>query len=301
MKNLVPIKQLILSISDTLLTSVCYYALPIIGIPSSKSRSNRSKWLSEAEYLTVPKSFLAFLVGFIDGDGCISIKRDKDYVTFRLIISLHLDDISTINYIQSVLKIGKIYTYPSRKSPTVKLVFNKTELQEVLFPLLQYHGIFFLTKNRRTQYDLAMFILNNNVKLSSELIQTVPVIHKQPKTAKGYVNLPFFNDWIVGFTCGEGSFFIKQNNDGCFQLKQKLHFLLFDAFKLVFNTTRKITVDKELYAQFGVSSKSDVQNVINFFSFSGHHALIGLKFIQYSIWLEKLKNSSRYAKLNFPR
>jgi hypothetical protein len=75
---------------------------------------------------------------------------------------------------------------------------------------------------------------------------------------------------------------MKKNNDGCFQIKQRLHLLLFEAFKLVFNTTRKITVDKELYAQFGVSSKADIQKVIDFFSFSGHHPLIGLKNIQYS-------------------
>jgi len=80
----------------------------------------------------------------------------------------------------------------------------------------------------------------------------------------------------------EGSFFIKKNNDACFQLKQRLHVKLFEAFKLVFNTERKISLDKDLYVQFGVSSKADIQTVINYFSFSGHHPLIGLKNIQYS-------------------
>ena len=93
---------------------------------------------------------------------------------------------------------------------------------------------------------------------------------------------------------------MKKNNDGCFQIKQRLHLLLFEALKIVFNTTRKITVDKELYAQFSVSSKSDVQNVINFFSFSGHQPLIGLKNVQYSTWLENLINSERYKNLKFP-
>ena len=74
---------------------------------------------------------------------------------------------------------------------------------------------------------------------------------------------------------------VKNNNDGCFQLKQRLHLLLFEAFKLVFNTDRKITVDQKLYIQFGVSSKSDIQNVINFFSFSGYHPFVVYKNIQY--------------------
>jgi len=84
----------------------------------------------------------------------------------------------------------------------------------------------------------------------------------------------------------EGSFFVKNNNDGCFQLKQRVHVLLFEAFKLVFETTRKIQGQGQgenigPYNQFSVSSKADIQKVINFFSFSGHHPLIGLKGIQY--------------------
>jgi hypothetical protein len=85
----------------------------------------------------------------------------------------------------------------------------------------------------------------------------------------------------VGFAMSEGSFFVKANNDGCFQLKQRIHINLFEAFKLVFDTNRKIETEKGLYNQFGVSSKSDIQKVINFFSFSGLHPLVGLKGIQY--------------------
>ena len=79
----------------------------------------------------------------------------------------------------------------------------------------------------------------------------------------------------------EGSFFLKNNNDGCFQLKQRVDTLLFKAFKLVFETSRKIDIEKGLYNQFSVSSKADIQKVINFFSFSGYHPLIGLKGYQY--------------------
>jgi hypothetical protein len=44
--------------------------------------------------------------------------------------------------------------------------------------------------------------------------------------------------------------------------------MLFEAFKLVFETTRKIDTEKGLYNQFSVSSKADIQKVIDFFSFS---------------------------------
>lgn len=98
----------------------------------------------------------------------------------------------------------------------------------------------------------------------------------------------------------EGSFFIKNNNDACYQLKQRLHVVLFDAIKLVFNTNIKLDINKDLYIQYSVSSIKDIQTVVNFFSFTGLHPLIGLKGIKYTTWLSDLRNSSRYANLNFP-
>lgn len=328
-KNLVSLKQQLIIFFSVSFPSIYYYAGGLLLFFIAKARlfifykiknkaqarklllrkvignidsnSYTKKLDPTTEHLVIPKSFLAFLIGFIDGDGYIGIRKGyKDKVEVYLSISIHLDDISILNYIQSILKIGKIYSYPKRKSPTVRLVISKSELQEVLFPLFLHHGFFFLTKTRRAQYDLAMYIFNNNVKIYTELPTVAPNIKELPSSALEYTNLPFFKDWVVGFVCAEGSFFIKTNLDGCFQIKQRLHLLLFEAFKLIFKTNRKITVDKELYAQFGVSSKSDVQNVINFFSFSGYHPLVGLKSIQYSAWLDKLRNSVRYKNLKFP-
>jgi hypothetical protein len=74
---------------------------------------------------------------------------------------------------------------------------------------------------------------------------------------------------------------MKCNNDGCFQIKQKMHYEMFEAFKIIFNTNRKISIDEYNHTQFGVSSKTDIQTVIQFFSFSGLHPLIGLKAVQY--------------------
>lgn len=275
--------------------------LPIIGIISSRVHINRKNRLSEKEYLDIPKSFLAFLVGIIDGDGYIQVsKTEKGFIAVKLTISLHIEDISVLNYIQSVLKIGKLKTYAHLKSPVCRLVFNKTDLQEVLFPLLLHHKIFFLTETRRDQFNRAMCIMKNSIKLFSDIPQSPEIIFKLPSTPEGYVNLHFFKNWIVGFTMSEGSFFIKNNNDACYQLRQRLHILLFDAIKLVFDTDRKLDINKDQYIQFSVSSKKDIQTVIDFFSFRGLHPLIGLKGIQYATWINNLRNSSRYGNLRFP-
>lgn len=278
--------------------------LPTVGTVSKHALKKGKKIrLEKKEYLLIPYQFIAFLVGFIDGDGYIQITRTpKGYITIKLIIGIHLEDLSILEYIQSVLKLGKIEINKDHKSPNCKLIINRTDLQEVIFPLLLYHDIFFLTETRRYQFDLAMFILKNDKKVFEEIPSknNIPTFFKLPETALDYINLHFFKHWVVGFTVAEGSFLMKKNNDGCFQLKQRIHIQLFESFKLLFNTNRKIIVENNKYNQFSVSSKTDVQKVINFYSFSGYHPLIGLKGIQYLNWLTNLRNSSRYKDLNFP-
>jgi hypothetical protein len=129
-----------------------------------------------------------------------------------------------VKYIQSVLKVGRINTYPAIN--TVKYIISRTDLQEVVFPLLAHHGLFFLTKVRRAQFDRAMFILQNNINLFSQLPTEIPTRNTstynttlsaaggtssraggglrtralRSKTGVGYTQLPFFLNWIVGFT-----------------------------------------------------------------------------------------------------
>ena len=293
------IKITILGISVVFLYSI----LPTIGNVHKNALKKMKKILDKKDYVSVPASFLAFLVGLIDGDGYIQItKTTKGFITMKLIISLHIEDISTLEYIHSTLKLGKINVYKDLRSPSCKLVINRTELQEILFPLLIHNNIFFLTETRINQFNLAMYILKNDLKMFEDLPSrdNIKDVFKLPEDAKGYTLLHFFKNWIVGFTCSEGSFFIKNNNDGCFQLKQRIHTNLFEAFKLVFNTNRKIDTTNN-FNQFGVSSKSDIQTVINLFSFEGLHPLIGLKYIQYIKWLNNLQNSTRYSKLHYPK
>lgn len=262
------IKITILAVSVIFLYSI----LPTIGNVHINALKKMNKLLDKKDYISIPTSFLAFLVGLIDGDGYIQItKTTKGFITIKLIISLHSEDISTLEYIHSVLKLGKINIYKDLRSPTCKLVINKTELQEILFPLLIHNNIFFLTETRINQFNLAMHILRKDIKLFEEIPSrdNIEDVFKLPENANGYTLLHFFKNWI-GFTCSEGSFFIKSNNDGCFQLKQRIHTNLFEAFKLVFHTTRKIDTTNN-FNQFGVSSKSDIQTIINFFSFEGLH------------------------------
>ena len=286
------------------LDNIISMELPTIGTVSSQAlKKGRKLRICKKEYEAIPSQFIAFLAGLIDGDGYIQVtKTTKGFIAIKLVICLSLEDISTLEYIHSVLKLGKITIYKDIKNPICKLIINKTDLQEILFPLFLQHKIFFLTETRRNQFDSAMFIFKNNLKLYNHIpnINQIPSIFELPKTAPEYINLNFFYNWLVGFTNAEGSFLIKKNIEGCFQLKQRIHNELFKSFKLLFNTKRNISIEMDKYAQFSVSSKADIQTVIDFFSFSGLHPLIGLKNIQYFKWITNLRNSFRYRNLNYP-
>lgn len=171
--------------------------LPTVGDvhPNALKKYNKNIRSDKKEYLSIPVSFLSFLVGLIDGDGYIMIsKTPKGYITIKLVISLHLNDLSTLEYIRSVLKIGKISIHKDLKSPSCRLIISRTDLQEVFFPLLLYHNIFFLTETRANQFNLAMYILENNIKRYDNIPKDIPSKFELPKSPSDYTLLHFFNN-----------------------------------------------------------------------------------------------------------
>ena len=285
--------------NETFFYLVIFFSLTTIGIINIRALRGQ-KIASDKKYAeNIPYAFMAMFAGLVDGDGYISITNASGYIRLQLIIALHIRDVEMLNHIQSVLRVGRVNIYPASK--TAKLTISKTDLQEIIFPLLSYHNIFFLTNTRISQFELAMYILETNIILFSEIPAVSLVTQKifLPTTALEYYQLPFFFNWLVGFTIGEGSFIEKTNGEFNFSLVQRSHPLLFAAFQLVFNSTRQIE-ERSGISRFVVSSKKDIQSVVNFFSFSNLHPLLGYKLIQYNNWVNGLKNSLRYADLKLP-
>lgn len=278
--------------------------LPTVGLVSPHAIKKGQKILfpvDKSKFLSIPYSFLSLFVGLIDGDGYILVHQtSKGFIKINLTLSLNIRDLSVLQYIYSILNFGNINVYPKKGKPdTCKLVINRTDLQQILFPLLIHHKLFFLNDRRIKQFDKAMYIFIHNIKLFNEIPSYIKTFFPLPDTAVSYTKLPFFQNWIVGFTIAEGSFLFKSNGDACFQLRQRKHLLLFEAFKLQFGTNRSITTEKDLYHLLSLSSKEDIQQVITFFSFSGLHPLLGHQLIRYQNWLSQLKMSNRYSNLKF--
>lgn len=246
-------------------------------------------------------SFLAFLVGVIDGDGYIQMrKKINGYIEFNLVITFNNRDMATFEYILSKLHFGIIARV---NSTTSKLVVYNFELKYILVPLLLKHGLFFLTENRINQYNWLLFTLEHNIKKWELLPDSVPnyspFILQDPKFL--LQNIWYFNNWFVGFVVAEGSFFVQANKEICFSLGQKGNKVLIESIYLKFKPSRAIYYsEKNKVYLIRMSSLRDIQKVINFFSFENHYPLIGYKKDSYETWLKALKESSRYKGLIFP-
>lgn len=264
--------------------------------------------------IKISKELLALIIGFIDGDGYIRINRklknnytsnhNKYYVYVSLIINLNNSELELLKYFNMYLKIGNVYNItPKKGNKLARWEINKTELIDVFIPLLEKYNILFLTETRQKQYLLLKYIINNNIIDYKDIIyhkNNINIYIDNNIIVNNFNSLSYFNNWLVGFTMAEGSFLIKRNNDFCFQIKQKYNFELLKDISSFFKTNRKLNINKNKYIQFYVSSKHDIQNIINFFSYSNNHSLLGNKLIYYNKWLYNLKNSKRYKYLNIP-
>ena len=127
-------------------------------------------------------------------------------------------------------------------------------------------------------------------------IPVSPLLSALPSSALAYTLLPFFANWVVGFTIAEGSFFIKANLSAFFETKSTPSTLCRIPYLILLDS---YIVDGG-YSQFSLASRKDVQSVVHFFSFSGHHPLMGYKATQYGQWIDQLRSSVRYRDLTLP-
>jgi hypothetical protein len=147
--------------------------------------------------LSIPKSFLAMLVGLIDGDGYLKVvKTTTGFLQVEMVLGLELKDLGLIQHIHSVLGFGRVLI---NEKNVAKYIMGRADLQQCFFPLLLHHGLFFLTFTRRDQFNKMMAVFMGNITRFAGLPSVYPTYYPLPVTALGFVRLPFFADWTVGF------------------------------------------------------------------------------------------------------
>jgi len=100
------------------------------------------------------------------------------------------------------------------------------------------------------------------------------------------INLPYFNNWFVGFTIAEGSFQIKAKGSAHFSIVQSgienykiikaIHYFIKGPDSL----NHQIKAEKSKVYRISFSSKKDLTFIIIFF----YKNLLGLKKLQFDNW-----------------
>lgn len=110
----------------------------------------------------------------------------------------------------------------------------------------------------------------------------------------------FADGWQV-YINKVGSFGFKSTGSAFFQIKQKgvENYNIIKAICLIIagRESKPIKADSAGCYQLSLTSRIDVQKVVDFFSSPNNHPLYGYKLSQYIIWLAALKTSSRYAQI----
>lgn len=170
-------------------------------LPSREYSSNQNTSFTkpgEYEYKGVTltnknKILLYKFIGFIDGDGYIRVtkksKLNKDnqiinYIYISLVILLNENELDLLNIFNSLLSggsplatpgnykynLGKVYNVtPKKGKKLVRLEINKTNIKNILIPLLDNNNIQFLTKTRQEQFLLVKYIFYNNLTYYEEI------------------------------------------------------------------------------------------------------------------------------------
>src|SRR3982750_3166178 len=98
------------------------------------------------------KNFMAFLIGFMDGDGYFDIGEQKQYkkkakalvkstIRIRLASNIRVRDIFLLEYFVKVLGVGKLSMISGREQ--VRVIFSKTDLITTILPFIKEHNLLF--------------------------------------------------------------------------------------------------------------------------------------------------------------
>ena len=245
---------------------------------------------------------LELFIGILDGDGYIEIGPQKQYnnnknpnnqpnstVRSRIVLRLHKNDKDLLTFFKNELKIGKIDEL--KKENQYRLIISKTDTLSIIYPFLKNNNIEFLTYNRRRQFFLFKYIVENNITHWEDLdfnkIDSLFLATNKNFSFVEIINLPYFYNWLVGFTMAEGSFHIKARGTAHFSIVQSGNDN-YDIIKAIHyfikgpdSINHQIKPENSKVYRISFSSKKDLKFITEFFE---KNKLLGLKKLQFDNW-----------------
>ena len=269
-----------------------------------------------------------WLIGFTDGDGCLTMYKEKKYLNnwrHEYTIALGIKDIRLLYKIKKLLGCGIIRKYNNVAIFRVKkikhLIYNIIPIFDK-YPLLIDKKRLIYLNFRNSLLHKALNskrnIRSKDITFIKQLMDNVPNNLYNITIEDLFKNIDnnFFENWLVGFTEAEGSFYFLKNNisniDNVsqlitslraeFRLAQNNNFFLLNKIKEKLKISRKVSLQGKSSNHFYIVAAStlSLQNVINFYTNPNIVKFKGEKFLQFILWLKGIKNIVRHNKVKIP-
>lgn len=264
---------------------------------------------------------MAWLVGFVEGDGWFSVTKNGNYCKYEFGIEVSQRDIQLLYKIKILLGAGTVSIRKTRDTALFR-ISSKKHLRDIILPIFDYCPMF-TTKH----WDYINFKENlmNNVVYYKDLKPYLRTNNLPFKSVDNILTNPNFDNWLVGFIEASPATFHVAGEvkgrlhrpfaEGCFSfykpLKEINYTASFDvcqtnglqvltAIKTKLNLKSNVNEESPNHFRLKTTSIEGIQNIINFLN-KAEAKLRGYKRLQYLLFLKHLRVNMKYnTKLIIP-
>ena len=244
---------------------------------------------------------MAWLVGFVEGDGWFSVTKNGNYCKYEFGIEVSQRDIQLLYKIKILLGVGTV-SIRKTKETALFIISSKNNLRNIIIPIFDSCPMF-TTKH----WDYINFKENlmNNVVYYKSLKPDLRTKNLPFKSVDNILTNPNFDNWLVGFIEAEGCFsFYKPlkevNSTASFDVCQTNGLQVLTAIKTKLNFKSNVNEESSNHFRLKTTSIEGIQNIINFLN-KAEAKLRGYKRLQYLLFLKHLRVNTKYnIKLTIP-
>lgn len=262
-------------------------------------------------------NLIYFFFGLLEGDGSIQVNHyKKRYLQYRIIIKLKytLENYFMLSKIRDEIGFMNLHV---RNNCVLLVQDDKKKLLKIL-ELIDLHAYTFVSLHSYKKFFFFRYCLTNNVTYSEYFyIKFNPTgmdqwFSMQPNfadfsrqiDAQTILQLPYFNNWLCGFTEAEGCFSIRRkrkNNSKSFSIGQNNGYEILSAIKLHFEIPNKIRNPSGKFYVIETYNKKCLKKVVDFYTGDNNSTIIGLignKKLQLRNFCDSVKDAKDKAPLN---
>jgi Cytochrome C and Quinol oxidase polypeptide I/LAGLIDADG endonuclease len=264
---------------------------------------------------------IQWLVGYTDGNGCltkyVNEKRDKK-IKLEYVVSLDIKNIRLLYKIKKILGCGVVEKSNNIAYYRIKkikhLIFN-------IIPIFDKYPL--LTERNRYNYlDFRSTVLKQALygrgwcKREEDILNVEYILNNTPNHLYNVtieklfddIDNDFFYNWLVGFTEANGSFYFKIDKDSEPETTIRAEFTIVERNNefLLHMIHKKIKIFKKTNLERNISNDNyitvelSIQNIIDFYTNPNIIKFKGMKYLEFVIWLKRIKKIANYNYLIIP-